>query len=81
MPGAISNWGDFQKMITAYDSSIAYVDHHVQQVLDELDRQGALDDAVLVVSGDHGDAFGRSSRENPPEAVGQPAIRPTARPT
>jgi arylsulfatase A-like enzyme len=45
-------------MITAYDSSIAYVDHHIKQVLDELDRQGVLDDAVIVVSGDHGDAFG-----------------------
>ena len=27
-------------------------------VLDELDRQNVLDDAVLIVSGDHGDAFG-----------------------
>jgi len=58
MPGAINNRKDFDKMITAYDSSIAYVDHHMKRVLDELDRQGVLDDAVIVISGDHGDAFG-----------------------
>jgi len=58
MPGAIDSRADFERIITAYDASIAYVDHHVQQVLDELDRQGVLDDAVIVFSGDHGDAFG-----------------------
>lgn len=58
MPGAINNRSDFEKMVTAYDSSIAFVDHHVKQVLDELERQGVIDDAVIVISGDHGDAFG-----------------------
>ena len=27
-------------------------------MLDELDRQGVLDDAVIIISSDHGDAFG-----------------------
>ena len=58
MPGAINTREDFEKMITAYDASIAYVDHHIKQVLDELDRQGVLDDAVIIFSSDHGDAFG-----------------------
>ncbi|MFW6303889.1 MAG: sulfatase [Candidatus Sumerlaeota bacterium] len=58
MPGAINDRADFEKMMTAYDTSIAYVDHHIREVLDELDRQGVLDDAVIIVSSDHGDAFG-----------------------
>lgn len=58
MPGAINNRKDFEKMITAYDASIAYVDHHIKEVLDELERQGVLDDAVIIISSDHGDAFG-----------------------
>ncbi len=58
MPGAVSSRADFEHMITGYDAAIAYVDHHVKMVLDELGRQGVLDDAVLIVSGDHGDAFG-----------------------
>ena len=58
MPGAINNRADFEHMITGYDASIAYVDAHVKEVLDELDRQGVLDDAVIIFSSDHGDAFG-----------------------
>jgi arylsulfatase A-like enzyme len=45
-------------MIDGYDASIAYTDHYLSLVLDELDRQGVLDDAVLIVTADHGDAFG-----------------------
>lgn len=58
MPGSISSRADFEHMLTGYDASIAYTDHHVGQVLDELDRQGVLDEAVVIVSADHGDAFG-----------------------
>jgi arylsulfatase A-like enzyme len=58
MPGAVRSRADFEQMITGYDAAIAYVDHHVQVVLDELDRQGVLDEAVIVISADHGDAFG-----------------------
>lgn len=58
MPGAVNNRKDFQHMLTGYDASIAYVDHHVGIVLEELQKQGVLDDAVLIVTSDHGDAFG-----------------------
>ena len=58
MPGAVRNRADFEHMITGYDAAIAYADHHVQQVLDELDRHGVLDDTAVIVSTDHGDAFG-----------------------
>jgi len=58
MPGAVKNRADFEHMITGYDASIAYVDAHVKEVLDELAAQGVLDDAVIIFSSDHGDAFG-----------------------
>ncbi|MFC1582537.1 sulfatase [Planctomycetota bacterium] len=58
MPGAINNRADFEKMVTGYDASIAYVDAHVREVLDELEAQSILDDAVVIISADHGDAFG-----------------------
>jgi len=45
-------------MINGYDASIAYTDSYVKVVLDELDRQGVLDDAAIIISADHGDAFG-----------------------
>lgn len=58
MPGAIRNRDDFEKMVTAYDASIAYVDYHLGQVLAKMRELGILDDAVLIVSSDHGDALG-----------------------
>jgi choline-sulfatase len=58
MPGSISNRNDFNTMVTAYDASIAYVDWHVEQVLNALDQQGVLDDTVIIFTSDHGDAFG-----------------------
>ncbi len=58
MPGAVRSRAEFEQMVTGYDAAIAYVDHHVGQVLDELDRQGVLSETVVVISADHGDAFG-----------------------
>jgi arylsulfatase A-like enzyme len=58
MPDDVSTRERFDHMITGYDASIAYVDHHVGLVLEELDRQGVLDEAVIIISADHGDAFG-----------------------
>ena len=58
MPDSVGSRKDFEHIVTGYDASIAYVDHHVKQILDELERQGVLDDAVIMITGDHGDAFG-----------------------
>lgn len=58
MPGAVRDRRDFERMVTGYDTAIAYTDHHVGIVLNEMDRHGALDGAVVIVTGDHGDAFG-----------------------
>lgn len=58
MPGSVSSRKDFEHMVTGYDASIAYVDHHLGIVLDELDRQDVLDDTAVIISADHGDAFG-----------------------
>ena len=58
MPGSVSSRKDFEHIINGYDAAIACVDHHLGIVLEELDRQGVLDDAGIIISGDHGDAFG-----------------------
>jgi arylsulfatase A-like enzyme len=58
MPGSVSSRKDFEHLITGYDAAIAYADHHLSIVLEELDRQGVLDDAAIIISADHGDAFG-----------------------
>lgn len=42
----------------AYDESIAWCDAELGRLLAELDRRGRLDDTLIVVTSDHGEAFG-----------------------
>jgi len=47
-----------QKMIDEYDGAIAYDDDRLQKLLDELNRRHLMDNTLLIVTGDHGEAFG-----------------------
>lgn len=58
MPDAVRSRADFEHMITGYDASIAYVDHHIGVVMNELADQGVLDETAFIVTSDHGDSFG-----------------------
>lgn len=58
MPGSVSNREDYEKMVTGYDTAISYIDSHIQEIIDELERQNLMDDTAIIISGDHGDAFG-----------------------
>lgn len=58
MPSTISSRKDFEHLVTGYDATIAYTDHSIGVVLEELDRQGVLDDAAIIISADHGESFG-----------------------
>jgi arylsulfatase A-like enzyme len=42
----------------SYDSEIAYTDHQVGLVIDQLKRLGLYDSSLLIVTGDHGEAHG-----------------------
>jgi len=42
----------------AYDASIAYLDHHLGRLFDELERRGTLENTVIIVTSDHGEQFG-----------------------
>ena len=41
-----------------YDCGIRYMDQHIGHLLDALDRQGVLEDLMIIVSADHGENFG-----------------------
>jgi arylsulfatase A-like enzyme len=58
MPDSIQTEEDFKMLIDGYDASAAYVDHHIGQIVSELEGMGILDDTAIVISGDHGDSFG-----------------------
>jgi arylsulfatase A-like enzyme len=48
---------DISHLVDLYDSEISYVDAQIGKLIDTLKRQGVYDDSVVVVVGDHGEAF------------------------
>lgn len=42
----------------AYDSCIAYLDHEIGLLLDELEKRGELKNTLVVITSDHGEQFG-----------------------
>ncbi|WP_135366259.1 sulfatase [Halosimplex halophilum] len=42
----------------SYDDEIRYLDGKLESFFDELERRGRLEDALVIVTADHGDAFG-----------------------
>jgi arylsulfatase A-like enzyme len=41
----------------AYDGAIAYIDHEIGALLEELERRGQLSNTIVVISADHGEEF------------------------
>ena len=41
-----------------YDDCIAFLDEQLGRLLDELQRQGLLDNTLVIITSDHGEAFG-----------------------
>jgi arylsulfatase A-like enzyme len=58
MPDQINSRDDFIHLINGYDGGIRYADEHLGMVVDELDRQGVLDETAIIISADHAEAFG-----------------------
>lgn len=54
------NWApsEIQLETNAYDGSIAYLDHQIGALLDELKSRGLLDNTLVIITGDHGEEFG-----------------------
>ena len=48
---------DVDRLRDLYDCEISYVDEHIGELVDCLKARGEYDDSLLVVLGDHGEAF------------------------
>jgi len=55
---AVRTMADLRRHIDGYDCGIAYMDRHIGMLLDELDRQGVLEETAIVVTADHGENQG-----------------------
>jgi arylsulfatase A-like enzyme len=47
-----------QRKIDAYDCAIAYLDARIGELTESLRQQGLLDDTIVAIVSDHGEAFG-----------------------
>jgi len=48
---------DLQHWVALYDGEIAWTDEHVGRIIAELKARGLYDDAIVIFTADHGDAF------------------------
>jgi arylsulfatase A-like enzyme len=46
-----------------YDNSIRWVDKVLSSLIADLDKRGLRDNTIIVIAGDHGEAFGEHGRE------------------
>ena len=60
--GWSKEWGAKDETIDRYRSAVNYLDKVVEEVLALLERQGRRKDAVILIVGDHGEAFGEHGR-------------------
>jgi arylsulfatase A-like enzyme len=50
--------GERDHLISQYDGSLAYLDAEVGRLIEHLKRTGIYDNTLLIVTSDHGEAFG-----------------------
>ncbi|MBO2465430.1 sulfatase family protein [Actinomadura violacea] len=58
MPDAITGRADYEHLINGFDGAIAYWDHHFGRLMAVLEELGIAEETAVIVSADHGEAFG-----------------------
>lgn len=53
---------DVDDLLKLYDGEIRFTDHYIGKVLDELEERDILDETIVVITADHGEAFGEHGR-------------------
>jgi arylsulfatase A-like enzyme len=60
--------------VDSYDECIAYLDGQIGRLLDDLDRQGILDNTLVIVTSDHGEHFGERGLRGHGHSLYRPLI-------
>ncbi|MDQ1913841.1 sulfatase [Paenibacillus sp. GD4] len=58
-PGDIMNMDDMRRMIDGYDCGIRYMDEHLGRLFAALEKQGVMEDLIILISADHGENMGQ----------------------
>ncbi|MFC5447097.1 sulfatase family protein [Paenibacillus aestuarii] len=57
-PGDFTDREGLRRVIDGYDCGIRYMDDHIGMLFSELERQGVMDDLVVIITADHGENMG-----------------------
>ncbi len=60
MPDAITSRRDFEVLVDGYDGAVAYWDHHLGILLEQLAELGIADETAVIVTSDHGECLGEN---------------------
>ena len=60
MPDAIRSRGDFERFVDGYDGAVAYWDHHLGILMQELADLGIAEETAVIVASDHGECLGEN---------------------
>jgi len=58
-------WADLEALEPLYDGTIRQADAVVRDLIERLDERDALSNTLVIVTSDHGEAFGEQSRIDP----------------
>ncbi len=58
IPRRINSQREYKQWVDGYDTGIHYMDYHIGQILDALERQGVLDETLIILTSDHGENQG-----------------------
>ncbi len=60
MPDAIRSRRDFELFVDGYDGAVAYWDHHLGILMEELAELGIAEETAVIVTSDHGECLGEN---------------------
>lgn len=55
------NWWKLKALESLYDGSILQMDNNIEKIFRELEKNGALEETLVVITSDHGEGFGELS--------------------
>ena len=65
---------EIQARINGYDGSIAYLDHQLGLLLEELEKRGVLQKTLVIITSDHGEEFGEHGIFGHGDSLYMPAV-------
>jgi arylsulfatase A-like enzyme len=65
---------EVQAELDAYEGTIAYIDHQVDILLDQLERRGTLANTLVIITSDHGEQMGEQGKFGHGSILNMPVI-------